>query len=532
MYFCGEFNTTLMKKRILSIVFLVVALAISAEVHVTIEHPETWRVSDLAPYVGETVIFDTPMIVTSNWKYIYVSPRRIFSPTNQELPASEAYYNLLSLNSNGSLPLYNMDEYHRLGEKIYNLKAKVASNSLTFISGEWRGNTRADMEAGLPPLDIRDKHTLLVCGANLEYYLAEQFDSPGPKDYEEHQKQRAKVSKALAKINADIYGLVEVQQGDAAMKEIAEDLTKNTGREFTYITDKSGANGTYTKSSFVYCTEVVEPVGAIQEIEAGVKNRKKMQAFREKSSGETFIFSINHFKAKSGYGTGKDADQGDGQGGYNASRVAEAKAVLAKYESFSKVLDDKDILIMGDLNAYAKEDPITTLIGGGMTDLHRFFHADSSYSYVYRSEAGYLDHALCSPTMLLQITGMNAYHINSDENDYFTYDSSDDLSMFRCSDHDPVLVGLRLKEVSDVDVTAVDVNSWDVYNENGDLYVRNVTGLTSPAYYRLFTVDGRMLEQIPITSETQKLDRPMQAGAYVVVIYYAGVAYRFKIIIP
>ena len=74
MYFCGEFNTTLMKKRILSIVFLVIALAISAEVHVTIEHPETWRVSDLAPYVGETVIFDTPMIVTSNWKYIYVSP--------------------------------------------------------------------------------------------------------------------------------------------------------------------------------------------------------------------------------------------------------------------------------------------------------------------------------------------------------------------------------------------------------------------------------------------------------------------------
>jgi hypothetical protein len=521
-----------MKKLILVFVSVVATFAAAAEVHVTIEHPETWRVSDLAPYVGQTVIFDTPMIVTSNWKYLYVSPRRIFSPTNQELPASEAYYNLLSLNSNGSLPLYNVDDYHRLGEKIYNLKAQVAANSLTFISGEWRGNTRADLEASLPEVNIRDTHTLLVCGANLEYYLAEQFDSPGPRDYEEHQKQRAKVSKALAKINADIYGLVEVQQGDAAMKEIAEDLTKNTGREFAYITDKSGANGTYTKSSFVYCTDVVETVGAIQEIEAGVKNRKKMQAFREKSSGEVFIFSINHFKAKSGYGTGSDADQGDGQGGYNASRVAEAKAVLAKYESFSKLLEDKDILIMGDLNAYAKEDPITTLIGGGMTDLHRFFHADSSYSYVYRSEAGYLDHALCNPTMLPQITGMNAYHINSDENDIYTYDSSDDLSMFRCSDHDPVLVGLRLKAVSDVDLTAVGVNSWEVYNENGDMYVRNAAGMTSPAYYRLFTIDGRLLDQVAISEEVQRIERPMQAGAYVVIVYYAGMTYKFKVIIP
>ncbi len=521
-----------MKKRIFSLVLSVLTLAAAAQVHVSIADPETWTVAELTPYIGQTVIFDTPLIVTSNYNGLAVSPRRIFSPTNQERPGTTEYYNIGTLNANGSLPLYAVSGYHRMGEKIYNLEAKVAANSLTFVSGEWRGNTRSDLEKGIPNVDISGEHTLLVCGANLEYYLVEQYSSPGPKDNAQHQKQRAKVSKALAKINADIYGLVEVQQGNNALKEIAEDLTKNTGRTFTYVHEVKAASGTYTKSGYVYCSDVVETVGEMQHIETGVANRKKMQLFREKATGELFIYSINHFKAKSGGGVGADADQGDGQGGYNNARKGEASAVLTTYKRLAAQLgDESDILIMGDLNAYGKEDPIMVFVSDGMTDLHRWFHRDSSYSYTYHSEAGYLDHAISNETLLPQITGMAAYHINSDEDDAYTYDKSSDATMFRCSDHDPVLVGLRLDGTKEP-LSKLNLNSWEVYNGADGIYIRNAAGVQMKAYYRIYSVDGRMLEQDEITDDWQLVPRPAQAGLYVVVIYHEGQTYKFRVIIP
>jgi hypothetical protein len=186
---------------------------------------------------------------------------------------------------------------------------------------------------------------------------------------------------------------------------------------------------------------------------------------------------------------------------------------------------------MGDLNAYAKEDPIRVLIEGGMTDLHRFFHRDSSYSYTFHSEAGYLDHALCSKTLLPQVTGMSAYHLNSDESDYYTYDSSGDETMFRYSDHDPVLVGLKLDSKKEALVT-VGVNSWEVLSTGDGIFIRNAAGLESPSFYRIYTVDGRLMEQAPVVEEMQFVGRPEQSGVYVVMIYYDGVTYQCKVIIP
>jgi predicted extracellular nuclease len=95
--------------------------------------------------------------------------------------------------------------------------------------------------------------------------------------------------------------------------------------------------------------------------DAGAPKRKKTQAFMEIATGEKFLFSVNHFKAKSGKGSGANADQGDGQGSYNADRVKEAKSLLDNYTRDCVFYGDSDILVMGDLNAYAMEDPITVL---------------------------------------------------------------------------------------------------------------------------------------------------------------------------
>ena len=333
------------------------------------------------------------------------------------------------------------------------------------------------------------------------------------------------MSKALAKINADLYGFVEIEQGQSALAEIASDLSKNTGRKFSYVDDGGSASGTYTKSGFVYCSDVLEPYGKLRENNTGVQNRKKTQAFIEKATGEKFLFSVNHFKAKSGNGSGDNADKGDGQGTFNGDRVREARSLLSHYESDRSYFADEDILIMGDLNAYAMEDPITVLREGGMIDLHRAFHADSSYSYVYRGYAGYLDHALCNSTLYPFVTGMVAYHINSDESDSYTYDKSNDQTMFRSSDHDPVLVGLRLDSTYSGSVGNTAVKVGIVYD--GSIpHIQNAEG----GYYMIYRFDGSMLQQSAIATNDEAI-LSLKQGLYIINVYGRGECLQTKIIV-
>ena len=529
-YLCRPKYVLLMKR----IVFLVAILFCSqsyllAATVVTISDPETWTNSELSKYKGQIIQFDVPFYVCNNYNGLTISPRRIFQPTNQALPLSPEYNSILSLNNQGTISLTNVGSNRRLGERLYNLTVKVNSNtSVSFISCNWQGNTRADLEHGpnMDAINMRGEHTLLVCCMNLEYYLVENLGGEmGPDNYSAHQKQRAKVSKALAKIDADLYGLVEIEQGQSALAEIAADLTKNTGRNFNYVNDGGSASGTYTKSGFVYCSDVLEPYGKLCKNETGVQNRKKTQAFIEKATGEKFLFSVNHFKAKSGKGYGANADQGDGQGSYNADRVKEAESVLFHYDIDRGYYGDDDILIMGDLNAYAMEDPITVLREGGMIDLHRAFHADSSYSYVYHGYAGYLDHALCNSTLYPSVTGMVAYHINSDESDNYTYDKSNDQTMFRSSDHDPVLVGLRLDSTYSGSVGNTAVKVGIVYD--GSIpHIQNAEG----GYYMIYRFDGSMLQQSAIATNDEAI-LSLKQGLYIINVYGKGECLQTKIIV-
>ena len=509
-------------RRIWSIILMsCLCQILLAQTNVTITDTENWKYTSLQSYVGQTIRFDVPFYVCNNYSSsLTISPKRTFTPTNQALPLSDAYHALLNANKYGSITLTNVSGYHRMGERLHNLTVKVNSQtSVSLVSCDWQGNTRQELENGYNTQVVkqRGEPSIIVCCMNLEYYLVENISSSngsmGPNTQSEHQKQRAKVSKALAKINADLYGFVEIEQGQSALAEIASDLSKNTGKNFTYINDGGSSDGTWTKSGFVYCSDVLKPFGKLHENNTGVKERKKTQAFQEIATGEKFLFSVNHFKAKSGKGSGANADQGDGQGSYNADRVKEAKSVLANYENDRFYYGDNDILIMGDLNAYAMEDPITTLKEGGMIDLHRAFHADSSYSYNYRGDVGYLDHALCNNTLYPQITGMVAYHINSDESDSYTYDKSNDQTMFRSSDHDPIIVGLRL----DSTATNLEVDTTDKtyirYNDG----VPYIYGAES-GHYILYRIDGNIVNHNTITTQEEAITG-LTSGLYILNIY-------------
>ena len=122
------------------------------------------------------------------------------------------------------------------------------------------------------------------------------------------------------------------------------------------------------------------------------------QTFREKASGSKLTVCINHFRAKASAAAGAgNADSGDGQGTNNALRVQEADAVTSWLATFPTGDHDPDILIIGDLNAYAKEDPIMHIIGAGFTNLSELYEGEGGYSYAFNGEFGHLDHALASP---------------------------------------------------------------------------------------------------------------------------------------
>jgi hypothetical protein len=445
----------------------------------------------------------------------------------------------MRINSSCMFSIDNINGYHRCGERIIGLQAKVNStSSLTWVSGTWSGNTRADLQNALP--DLGD-YRLLVCGFNLEnYYMT--WGSMGARSYAEHQLQRKKIRNALVRINADIYGLVELQQGNEAIEEIMQDLNARLPeRNYKHFND--AASGTYQKVDYLYDANKVAPISNTPaKTDVEVQNRKKIMCFREIATGERFNYSINHFKAM---------NTGDEE-----RRVNEARAVVELYKSYSgnKNVRDKDVLIMGDLNCYAFTAPIKQLTEKGMIDLHRAFHADTSYSYMFGGMASYIDHALCNKTMYWQVTGMSGYHINSDEDDNYNYQRSNDTTMFRCSDHDPVLVGLRLDSTLSGDPyfngnnfgqdsltfyymyepgeeTIEPVVYFDIYSINGfricsptRIRYDGILPDTHTKYHTFSATDANLPDEL-------KQLMPLPSGIYILRFYYKNKVLNHKLII-
>ncbi|MHB9055228.1 MAG: ExeM/NucH family extracellular endonuclease [Paludibacteraceae bacterium] len=492
---------------------------------------------DWEKYEGMLVEFQQTLFVNNNYNLkrygeLELGTKRKPSPTNVALPGSAEYSALVS--ENALPPVYLDDAYssgyifpnpladengtRRMGERVDKLQAIVDYANSRYVvypvqfPVHFYGNPRK-----MSP-DAIGNYNLKVCGFNLEYYLTSpNSSSMGPSSQQELDRQHTKIVDALLAIDADIYGLVEIEQGQTALTKLSQALNSATGtNHYTFINDNGTVNGTYTKVAYLYRSDKVTPYLSLKNNNStGPVNRKKLQGFTLKSNNERFIFSINHFKAKSGcsYASGADADQGDGQGCYNAERVAEANSVITSIHTNKAYYADEDALVMGDLNAYAGEDPVQTFVNAGYTDLHFQFHADSAYSYVYHGEAGYLDQALANETLLNQVTGVTVFHINADEPSMFEYSGSNYRpDMYRSSDHDPVVVGLKLGENVNVDTLSKKVKIYpSVVDEI--LHIDNAEN----AYVQIFAMSGIKIHQEKLTSgQLNVKDLGLIPGTYIV----------------
>src|SRR5574340_168258 len=176
------------------------------------------------------------------------------------------------------------------------------------------------------------------------------------------------------------------------------------------------------------------------------------QTFQAKADGEVFTVVVDHFKSRGDCPTdSSDPNRDTGQGCWNALRTQQAAQLLIFVTELQTASGDPDVLVVGDLNAYATEGPVAALSAGGLTDLDAaLIPAAQQYSYIFDGQSGSIDHALATESLAAQAAGAAFWHINADEPPILDYNIEFNpaglyaANPYRSSDHDPLLVGLDL----------------------------------------------------------------------------------------
>lgn len=283
----------------------------------------------------------------------------------------------------------------------------------------------------------------------------------------EFTQQQAKLVAAMLATGAQVFGLNEVQNNgegpDSAMASLVNALNTAAGvpNKYAYIAGHATGSDAI-RVGIVYDTTAVKPLGSAVTPDTATytafaaNNRLPVAQTFGYLADDTkqFTLVVNHLKSKgSAAGLPGDTDQLDGQGNSTATRVEAVNQLDAWLDTNPTGATDGDYLLVGDLNSYSKETPVTTLQAKGYT-LHK---NAGDYSYVFDGLRGSLDHILSKGlvgTESSEVTGVTHFNINSDEQIALDYNDEfgdgsvnvamDRNDMYKSSDHDPVVIGLKL----------------------------------------------------------------------------------------
>ncbi|HHF3035202.1 TPA: ExeM/NucH family extracellular endonuclease [Vibrio diabolicus] len=551
------------------------------------------------------------LFVTRNFSYDYDSRRNnmmlsheapLFKPTQLHAAESDAAVALAKENAanriylesdskapNGQIPYFptfaqdldqngSSEQHIRLGSRVeglqgvvnysYNEYRLIATNEVDSSNFVTSGDDFDVARKAAPAIADSD---LRVASFNVLNYFTSVADSGhdnptgqnrGATNLDEFLIQQAKIVSAMNKMDADIIGLMEVENngfGDgSAIQNLVDALNAeidDVEDHYTYveIEEQDKYQEEYFGSdaimvAILYRANAVTPKEAAkvivtpeQHIAENTITRKEgtesnpaydkyqrhslLQTFTVKETGEDFSVVVNHFKSKGSecieewIAGVEDSEPADLQGNCNNFRVSAAKVVGEALKDI-----DGDVLVMGDLNAYGKEDPLLTLtdyskekygrdiytaayttIGGGelqvektkiekgygLHNLNTLLHGADTFSYTYSGELGNLDHALASSSLAQKVVAIEDWHINSLESNLFEYSSKYTGDMpkykdaFSASDHDPVIIAIDLPD-DDIDLPkagenlAIDVRLPPTAVA-GDIVTVNLTASTQAA---------------------------------------------------
>jgi predicted extracellular nuclease len=207
-------------------------------------------------------------------------------------------------------------------------------------------------EAG-PPV-YKDAEVTVVLSNLLNYWttIGTSRDLRGADSQEEFDRQVAKTILALTSMNADILGVVELEnvEGNVATLDLVSRLNDaNSGRNYTAASDMANQDKTGTdriKVDVVYDTLKMDYVGYAtltdDDVDPALLDQSSVNAIfasksrvpvavtlRAKDTGKFLTVVVNHYKSKgSGPSSGPDKDQDDGAANWNQLRTLTSKAVV------------------------------------------------------------------------------------------------------------------------------------------------------------------------------------------------------------
>ncbi|HET6338932.1 MAG TPA: ExeM/NucH family extracellular endonuclease [Polyangiales bacterium] len=447
----------------------------------------------LESYEGMLVTIDQPLTVTGNYELArygtlelsvggrLMQPTQLArkgEPANQQQHANDARKITLDdgdgRQSPKPVPYKSEANTRRLGDTLPSLTGIFDQHFGTYRI-QPIGEVKFQVENPRPYAPESSAH-LRVASVNVLNYFTTlddrrphcgpkgTLDCRGANNDNEFQRQRAKLLTALVQLDPDVLGLLEIENAASApVADIVAGLNSALG-EGTYAYVDTGTLGTDAiMVALVYKPGRVALQGKFALLDTSVdksfsdtKNRPVLaQSFDEKATNARFTVALNHWKSKgSDCEDVGDKDLKDGQGNCNKTRTDAANALVGWLKSDPTKSEDPDFLVIGDLNSYAKEDPILALEAGGFKSLIAAMLGETAYSFQFDSQSGYLDHAFASPSLVPQVAGVVEWHINADEPSAVDYNlevRTDDLyrsdEPFRMSDHDPLLVVLNLAPV-------------------------------------------------------------------------------------
>ncbi len=315
------------------------------------------------------------------------------------------------------------------------------------------------------------------------------WDDPnnrGADNVEEYERQLAKLVSAFVAMDADIVGLMEIENdgfsSNSAIADLVEAINMMLSEEDQYDFVNPGTFGIGTDAiavGMIYRPSVVTLTGLTAILDSSNspldnqgeplfndnKNRAVLtQSFTHIETDNSFTIAVNHFKSKgSNCDSLGDPDLGDFQGNCNLTRTTAAQALNQWLSTYPTGVEDEDIMVIGDLNAYTMEDPIREFTDNGWVNLKE----EGEYSYIFFGQSGNLDHALATESIAAQVISVDDWHINTDEPRVLDYNlefksDAQDISYYnadpyRSSDHDPVVVELSLETENQAPVADFEV---------------------------------------------------------------------------
>ncbi|WP_392344432.1 ExeM/NucH family extracellular endonuclease [Pseudoalteromonas prydzensis] len=452
------------------------------------------EVADLEAHEGMLVTLEQPLVVTNNYglgRYgeVDLATERLYQGTQIALPgdaatAVEAENSKKQILLDDGSTKQNLDPiaYPGTGLDVYNtLRLGDTVNTVTGVLGysfdryRIHPTVQPTFVATNPRTEAPELHAdadLRIASFNVLNYFngdgqgAGFPTSRGADSEAEFIRQQAKIVSAIVALEADVIGLMEIENDGfdefSAIASLVNALNdEDSVNDYAFVDFNVNQIGTdqITTALIYRANKVVEVGNAAITTQApfDYSNRAPIaQSFKSLTTDEVFTVAVAHLKSKGSCGSadGNNADLGDGQACWNEIRTAGANAFADWLNSKPTGVDDEDIILVGDMNAYAMEDPIRAFADKGLKNVVAELDGNTlGYSYSFSGRAGSLNQALVSPSLLNKVVSATDWHINADEPislDYNVEFKSDAQQVslyasdaYRASDHDPVIVDIK-----------------------------------------------------------------------------------------